>query len=223
MLCKESSSVTSLSLWCHEWRKWFWCLSYKWWFYHLFYDLIIDVLYPLLSDHHKAFIMLCIPKFHYQSTSNLWLYGIKHFHMDPRWSAKCYVNPLNDLFRLPTITLQRWLAADTGAHLSFCPIVFLCGAPYCERRGVGCPMALVANGWSQCGSSHGSNAVRRNNVRFVSCFTPHLGFCPTYNPVHETQRVVSHACPSEFQPCLAQTTSFVQFTQLSIGCPWVNL
>lgn len=151
-------------------------------------------------------------------------YGIKHFRMYPGRSAKCYVNPLNDLFRLPTITIQRWLAADTGAHLSFCPIVSLFGAPYCERRGVWCPMAFVANGWSQRGSSHGNDAGRCNNVWFVSCFTPHLGFCPTYNPVHETQRVVSHACPSEFQPCFAQTSSFVQFTQqfTHIGCPWAN-
>lgn len=115
-------------------------------------------------------------------------------------SAKCYVNPLNDLFRLPTNTIQRWLAADTGAHLSFCPGVSLCGAPYCERRGVGCPVVLVANGRSQRGSSHGSDASRCNNVRFVSSFTPPLGFRPTYNPVHESQREASHACPSEFQP-----------------------
>ena len=147
------------------------------------------------------------------------LYGIKHFRMYPRQSAKCYVNPLNNLFRLPTLTTQRWLAADTGAHLSFCPSVSLCGAPYCERRGVGCPVALVANGRSQRGSSHGNDAGRCNNVQFVSCFTPPLGFCPTYNPVHETQREASHACPSEFQHSLAQTGSFVRFAQRSIGCP----
>lgn len=34
-------------------------------------------------------------------------YGIKHFRTYPGRSAKCYVNPLNDLFRLPTITIQR--------------------------------------------------------------------------------------------------------------------
>lgn len=34
-------------------------------------------------------------------------YGIKHFRMYPGRSAKCYVNPLNDLFRLSTITIQR--------------------------------------------------------------------------------------------------------------------
>lgn len=34
-------------------------------------------------------------------------YGIKHFRMYPGRSAKCYVNPLNDLFRLPTITIQK--------------------------------------------------------------------------------------------------------------------
>lgn len=125
---------------------------------------------------------------------------MEHFLMNSGRSAKCYVNPLNDLFRLPTNTIQRWLAADTGAHLSFCPGVSLCGAPYCERRGVGCPVVLVANGRSQRGSSHGSDASRCNNVRFVSSFTPPLGFRPTYNPVHESQREASHACPSEFQP-----------------------
>lgn len=34
-------------------------------------------------------------------------YGIKHFRMYSGRSAKCYVNPLNDLFRPPTITTQR--------------------------------------------------------------------------------------------------------------------
>lgn len=34
-------------------------------------------------------------------------YGIKHLRMYPGRSAKCYVNPLNNLFRLPTITIQR--------------------------------------------------------------------------------------------------------------------
>lgn len=34
-------------------------------------------------------------------------YGIKHFRVDPGRSAKCYVNPLNDLFKLLTITIQR--------------------------------------------------------------------------------------------------------------------
>lgn len=173
-------------------------------------------------DHHHVFVSInCAVKMHENHLHAVMTqYGIKHFRMYPGRSAKCYVNPLNDLFRLPTITIQRWLAADTGAHLSFCPSVSLCGAPYCERRGVGCPVALVANGWSQHGSSHGNDAGRCNNVWFVSCFTPTLGFCPTHNPVHETQREASHACPSEFQHRLAQTSSFVRFTQQSIGCPW---
>lgn len=175
-------------------------------------------LYRLLAfqlDHYNGFVFInCAVKMH-ENHFHLVMtqYGIKHIRMYPGRSAKCYVNPLNDLFRLPTITIQRWLAADTGAHLSFCPSVPLRGAPYCERRGVGCPVALVANGWSQHGSSHGNDAGRCNNVRFVSCFTPPLGFCPTYNPVHETQREASHACPSEFQHCSAQTISFVTFTQ----------
>lgn len=88
----------------------------------------------------------------------------------------------------------------------------LCSAPYCERRGVGCPVALVANGRSQRGSSHGNDAGCCNNVRFVSCVTPPLGFCPNYNPVHETQREASHACPSEFHHRSARTSSFVQLT-----------
>lgn len=61
--------------------------------------------------------------------------------------TKCYVNPLNDLFRPLTIATQRWLAADTMVHSYPLPhTTSLYSAPYCERRGVGCPVAVVANG-----------------------------------------------------------------------------
>lgn len=65
--------------------------------------------------------------------------------------------------------------------------VSLYSAPYCERRGVGCPVALVANERSQHGPSHGSYTGRCKNVWFVSCFSPPLGFGPPDNPVHETR------------------------------------
>ncbi|PWA25450.1 hypothetical protein CCH79_00005407 [Gambusia affinis] len=46
--------------------------------------------------------------------------------------------------------------------------VFLYSAPCCERRGVGCPMALVANGRSQHGPSHGSDTVVCPHITTVS-------------------------------------------------------
>ena len=60
-------------------------------------------------DHLTAFVPVnCAVKIHENHLHAVMTqYGIKHFRMYPGRSAKCYVNPLNDLFRLPTITIQR--------------------------------------------------------------------------------------------------------------------
>lgn len=133
-------------------------------------------------------------------------YGIKYFLVYAGRSTKCYVNPLNDLFRLPTITTQRWLAADTGAHLSFCPGPSLSVAPP-TVRGVG-----QGAQWHSLPVDEASvDPLMATMLVVVIMFglfpASHLllGFYPTYNPGHETQREASHACPSEFQRCLAQT------------------
>lgn len=140
-----SGRVTSCAAWHQGRRKCFRCPQYK--------NMVLPVLLliNLFSIHRILLSQITIVRLRPKVPLSKYIeastqYGINHFRMNPGRSAKCYVNPLNDLFKLPTITIQRWLAADTGAHLSFCPIVSLCGAPYCERRGVGCPVALVANG-----------------------------------------------------------------------------
>lgn len=82
------------------------------------------------SSHLITFVSRnCAVKYSNNLKVVLTQYWIEHLRTCPGRSAKFYVNPLNDLFRPPTIAIQRWLAGDTGAHLSFCPGLSLSVAP----------------------------------------------------------------------------------------------